>query len=285
MRKLLSADFTRLWRSKEFYLLSIAIFVSAICRTVSGVKDPANKIEDGFFIYALFTGIIMAAFVSLFAGTDLRSIARNKLISGHRRRDIYLSDYIVCTAAGWIFCVCYFLSTYLLGLWVYGSFSVGSLDVILTVSGIFLLTAVYSSVFLLVAIMNVKRAVVAVISVWLTLLFLVLGSMIKQRLLQPEEKWMYVHTSNYDDMDLGEEVPPPVVQVVPAGDNPLYIRGLQRTIYELLNDALPGGQSVSLAGMMDGPVAPPARVFMFEGFWILFLNGLGLVIFNKRNLK
>lgn len=284
MRKLLSADFFRLWKSKELYLLSIAIFVSAICRTFSGMKDPNNALEDGFFIYALFTGIIMAAFVSLFAGTDLGNIARNKLIVGHRRRDIYLSNYIVCTVAGFIFCICYFLPSYLLGLCLYGAFHTGLSDVVLTVLGIFLLTAVYSSIFLLVAILNVKRAVVVVISVWVTFLFLVLGLMIKSRLEQPEQNWMYFVTSEYDDIDPVEEAPP-VVEMVPAGENPLYIRGLQRKIYEFLNDVLPGGQSISLSGMMDEPAAPPARIFVFEGFWILFLNVMGLAAFNKRNLK
>lgn len=200
-----------------------------------------------------------------------------------------MSNYIVCTAAGFIFCICYFLPTYLLGLCLYGAFHAGLLDVVLRVLGVFLLTAVYSGFFLLVAIMNVKRAVVVVISVWVTLLFLVLGALIKARLEQPEQNWMYFVTSEYDDGDLVEEAPP-VVQMVPAGENPLYIRGLQRKIYEFLNDFLPGGQSISLSGMWDGPAesglaAPPVRIFVFEGFWILFLNVMGLAAFNKRNLK
>ena len=53
-----------------------------------------NRIDNGFFGCALFIGIVMAVFCSLFIGTEYsEGTIRNKIIIGQKRGTVYLSNF------------------------------------------------------------------------------------------------------------------------------------------------------------------------------------------------
>ena len=61
--------------------------------------DPAQgwDIDEALFQFPMIHGVMLAAFVPLFLGADYSDgTIRNKLIAGHRRSGIYLSDLLVC---------------------------------------------------------------------------------------------------------------------------------------------------------------------------------------------
>ena len=51
--------------------------------------------------FVALPGIVMAAFCSMFIGTEFSDgTMRNKLIVGHRRREIYFTNFLTCALSG-----------------------------------------------------------------------------------------------------------------------------------------------------------------------------------------
>ena len=111
MRKLLAADFYMLRRSAAFWL---ALFFMAANTTVLVIAtynmlteygyDPgAYTIEASMFCMLPGIGIINAIWVHLFIGSDYdEGTIRNKFISGHTRRAIFFSHWLVASAGALI---------------------------------------------------------------------------------------------------------------------------------------------------------------------------------------
>ena len=82
--------------------------------------DYEAQITNVLFIYALTVAILIPAFVSLFVGTEYSDgTIRNKMIIGHTRTCIYLSNLIVSSTAGLGFCISYIVGVIVAGLPLY----------------------------------------------------------------------------------------------------------------------------------------------------------------------
>lgn len=275
MSKLILAAFSRLWKCKEFLFSAGFMFLFAIYRVIDQAVSETGQIDgDGFFIIALFVGIIMAVFISLFVGMEHGShTLRNKLIVGHKRIHVYLANYIVCTVAGWIFCACYFVPVVILGVLFCGGFQSDMTAVVLTGLCIFLLTAAYSAVFLLIAMLNSNRAVTAVVSILLALGGIVLGTKIQANLMEPEKIEMVEYTVNGEAEPVWEE-------------NPNYISNRYvRKFYETLKDLLPSGQAIQCSGVFGEIKIPSVQIFAYEFLIIFLVNGAGIAVFRRIDIK
>ena len=102
MRKLLSAGMLRLRKNRLFYLGNAVLFCLGIFFAVGKYFDMQRfqikqYLDDCLFLHVIFAGCCVSVFCSLFTGTEFSSgTIRNKLIVGQTRRDVYLSDLIVC---------------------------------------------------------------------------------------------------------------------------------------------------------------------------------------------
>lgn len=281
MRKLLSADFSRLYKSRVFYMAVIFMVLLAVFRFYSATGEiPPARIDDGFFVYAVFIGIVMGAFVSLFVGTEHSShTIRNKLIVGHTRANVYLSNFIVCTVAGWIFCSCYLVFEMVLGISFEGGFVAKTADVVATIVCIYALTAVYGGIFVFITMIFTNRAATAVVCILSALALIVFGVIIIQQLEEPEKVEIMEYAVN--EPVINEEDIKMTLE-----DNPRYISDKNtRKAYEILSDAFPGGQSIRLSGMIDDIKMPSAMLFLYDALIIFITNGLGIMIFKKKDLK
>ena len=90
MSKLLSAGFIRLRKDKIFWIALIFMFGAGVFFPVMRYMDMQqsgyiNNIDNGFFACALFIGIVMAVFCSLFIGTEYSDgTIRNKVVIGQK---------------------------------------------------------------------------------------------------------------------------------------------------------------------------------------------------------
>ena len=127
MNRLLAANFSRLFRSKAFWVCCIyafcyGIFMQVMNYITTTASGEIPLIDNLFFSFSIFTGILLSAFISLFLGTEYSDgTIRNKLVIGHTRTSIYLSNLIVCTAAGMIMCVINLAVSFAVGLPLMGS--------------------------------------------------------------------------------------------------------------------------------------------------------------------
>lgn len=279
MNKLLSANFIRL-KKDTFFRLCI-IFMAAMGALLPVLDyhtmityDITLYIDNSFFGYISFMVIVFSAFCSLFIGTEYNDgTIRNKLIIGHKRIDIYLSNLTVCIAAGVIMCIAYLIPYLAVGIPLLGFFHINNISAIWIFLGCsFVLIIALAAIFTLISMLNQNKAISAVICILGLFVLLMAGSFINSQLSQPEyfEEFAY--------MDPGTKE----LTIEPSMANPYYIRGTQRRIYEFLNDFLPGSQVVRLTSM-DAP--NPELLAMYSGIIATAATGLGIFFFRKEDIK
>ena len=278
MRRLLAANFTRLKRDKPFWIGMAFMMVCGILMPVMRYITMQHSIgyttnlDDGFFSYALFIGIVSSVFCSLFVGTEYSDgTIRNKIVVGHMRADLYLSNLIVCMAAGFLLCIVYLISVLAVGIPLLGFFKNNIATIILFIGCVFIMTFAFTAIFVLIAMLNQNKAVVCVICILGAFIFLTAGSYINARLSEPEmyDSYSYVNGTG----EIVKEDPEP---------NPNYLRGTERKIYEFLYDFLPGGQAVQFSAMEAAHLLP---MILYSLGIIVFSTGFGVFFFQRKDLK
>ena len=121
MSRLFSANMMRLQKSKifligEIFMVGYALFVYESAASTIASKGSIDNWNTYFFNVLLAIGIVMAMFVSFFLGTEYGDgTIRNKLMVGHKRRDIYLVNFLSCLLAGLVMCATYYLFSLIFG--------------------------------------------------------------------------------------------------------------------------------------------------------------------------
>lgn len=126
MSKLLRANFLRLRKDKYFWIGMIAMILYGVIDSVGQyrnlkVYDMSVTFDTVFFASHIIIGMLIAAFVSLYVGTEYSDgTIRNKLMVGCNRRDIYLSNFITCAAAGAFMNFAYMFTACITGIPLFG---------------------------------------------------------------------------------------------------------------------------------------------------------------------
>lgn len=176
MNKLINANFSRLWKSKIFWIGLIVTDIFAVW--VLEDKIHFKKIS-GYQIYSddmVFSGTIILPFVaavviSIFIGTEYSDgTIRNKLIAGHSRSFIYLANLITSTAAVFITYTSYLLIIVCAGIPLVGSFA-APIKILLTNFIInFIALASLCAILLLLCMLIPNKAIAAVSSLILVII-------------------------------------------------------------------------------------------------------------------
>ncbi len=276
MNRLLSANFTRLIKDKIFWLSMIFMSLMSVYMIVMRyitTKQHGYRLylDYGFFNYSIYAVIVLSVFVSLFVGTEYSDGAiRNKIIVGHKRSDIYLSNFLVCTAVGFLICIAYIVPTLIIGIPLVGFFETEIQTILLTGLCVFAMTIAFSAIFTAISMLNQSKAIAAVITILGVFLLLFIGIYIQTRLDEPEVYDGYSYSVGGEVVSVEEE------------PNPLYLSGTKRDVYEFLYDFLPGCQSVRLSNM----IAPdPLTMSVYSIGIATAATGLGLIFFRKKDLK
>lgn len=277
MSRLLCAGFSRLKKSKCFWGCMIFMFLYAAFMRYSQYMEGKSwgylfSVDDGFFSYTALIGILLSAFISLYIGTEYSDgTIRNKLVIGHTRTSIYLSNLIVCLTAGLLICLSFLCASLLTGIALLEPFQGSARDIVILTLTSFMMAFSFTALLTLTAMICQNRAITAVINI-LSVFFLLMASlMISSYLNQPE---MYEAYSYIDES--GELIN------VEAEPNPNYPRGATREVYEFLNDFLPSGQVMQFN--MSTP-EDPGLLCLCSGTILLVSTGLGIYIFKKKNIK
>ena len=281
MRKLLSANFTRVFHSLLFWACAVFMAVLGAFMAIMNYIDmketnSINSIDNIFFACAIFIGIVGAIFCSLFIGTEYSDgTIRNKIIVGHKRSAIYLANLITAGAVSLLLCGISFLTTLCFGLPLLGGFT-NDLKVILAIAlCTLLLSLALASIFTLIALLCQNKAFTAILCVVFAFIVLLVGGYVIQRLQEPETYDAYVTT-------MGEEGAGASSTVQKDIPNPNYLRGTQRQIYQFLADFLPGGQAIQCNSCI---VSNPPLLYAYSILIILGTTGAGLLLFARKDLK
>lgn len=277
MRKLLCANFYCLRRNKILWaelgctaILSVLIVAANYSPEIQATESRLS-LDDVFFTLYQFLGIILAAGISLIVGTEYSDgTIRNKLVAGNTRTQVYFANLIASTVPSCLVLLVHGILTYGLGRFLFGSFQIPAEQVLTAFSCACLTAFVFSTLFAAVAMNCSNKAATAVASLLLALGLLFLASAIGNILTEPEMTYNGV-TISMDGVQFGDWI-----------QNPAYVSGFQRTLYEFVYDLLPTGQ---LLQMYCLDFTRSARWPVLSAVLIVLVTTAGFLAFRRKDLK
>lgn len=277
MRKLMSANLSRLRRDKAFWAAVLAMLLYSAASMLNGCRQAAHStgdftytLEHYYFAFVPFLGIFIAAFTGLYLGAEYSDGAlRNKLIVGHRRPQVYLANLLTCSIASCSILLAGFAGG-LVGIPTLGTWKMGlpALAVHLLIA-LFMAVA-WCSLFTLVGMLTSNRAVGAVLCILLSLGIILIGGQLYSALCETETLSNLIVTAESG------------MQMVPPTPNPNYISGTKRLVYAFIVDFLPSGQSLQMA---DLAIAHPLRMLLSSALIFAASTACGTILFQKKDLK
>lgn len=277
MRKLISADFYRLKKDWGLWITAAAMFALSLFKIIDSAifnnKDVVEvklTLNDCMFELLTFIGMAFAVFISLFLGKEFSDgTIRNKLIVGHKRENIYFSNYIMCLV-GSLFIYAMMLISGFIGIVFLGKWQ-GNISqmIIYIIMGVFI-TASISAFLTLLGMLVTNRAVNAVFSIIIALVLSIIASVFYSGLSEPEFTREFI-SMTMDSVQYGPEIP-----------NPSYVSGFQRQIYEFLIQFMPQGQSILIA---NDEITKPVLNIVYSALITVGINIAGVFAFKKKDLK
>lgn len=277
MSRLLYADMSRMKKSMAFKLAIFCAVVFGIFICYGSYRDMVKyDSEIGYLNLCFYSmdmaGFLIAVFTSMYVGTEYSDgTIRNKILVGHKRRNIYLASFLSCTAANFMMLAGYLIIVSCIGIPLFG-FPSYSGDVygamgVYVLDGLLLLIA-YAAVFNLIALLNSSKAQSAVISLLLTIAMFIIVTYLANKLYASE---IYVEA------------------VAEAGEaakeimsRPEYMTGTERRLCQFIIDFLPVGQGLRI-GSLKAP--NPWYLAIYSVIITIGFNVAGIYFFKKKNLK
>ena len=277
MRKLLSANFSRLWKDKIFWLaMAFMVFGSALFswmtynNSLRG-SDEVYYVEDLMFNLLPMLGFVCAFFISLYLGTEFDdNTIRNKLVVGHTRIHVFFAEYVVCMAASVILIGAMLLASSVTGYVFFREFLLSWPEIAYMIACAVLLAAVFSAMFVVISMNFHSKAASVVVSILFTFAILFLASYCGNALNEQPTTYSYV-TVTMDGVEFGDLI-----------DNPAYIGGFRRTVYELIYDMLPTGQSIQLNNLEYERID---RWPWLSAIMLIIATVAGYLPFRKRDIR
>lgn len=275
MRNLFSVGLFRTVRSKLFYiLLALTALVMAYVyyNTYRVQLGPDFSQLDLYFFQFINANIVSAAvFCPLFLSSEYGDGAlRNKLIVGRTRPQIYLANLTVNCLYGTAACLAAVVTGLCVGVPLLGWFQNAGpgkimLYVLLALATTWVCAALYTFLSMVVA----SRGVAITLCILLAFGLILLGQYLYLALSQEEVLTALFYT------DTGE-------MAVSEQPNPAYLTGFARQVYQFFYELTPGGQAYQILGMS---VQSPLRLLGYSGLVFVLVTGLGLAIFQKKDVK
>ena len=282
MSNLLRAGFVRLFRDKFFFICTAAMFALGVYIALdqymaSKQTDWYHPIPDNIvFLFLGYGGLVYAAFCALFIGREYSDgTLRNKLMIGHTRDSIYVSNLIVTAVGNIIITLAYILPAAIISTSVFGWFQRPTSFIFITFIALLILAVAYAAVFTILSLLNSNKAVNAVVCIALAIVLLVAAIAMRDMLYSPES-YSTGYIMEMDENGVIHET------VAPEEPNPYYISGFKRQIVEVLVDLSPGGQSLQLPMFENDS---PEILALYSVGLTAAVTAIGIVLFRRKDIK
>ena len=277
MRKLITANFFRIRKDRfSWCVVGIIVILSLVnvfnsARSYEAMADAGYilSLEDYYFNQAPLIGAFLALLISMFLGTEFsEGTIRNKLCIGHKRNEIFLSNFISCALATIaLTSVWLLISALLFGL-------IGPLEMSISEFVGCILVAMgfavsFAALYTVIGSLSSNKAMTIIYTFAVFIIFAIAASGLYDRLCEPEmnEGMMLVGTQ------LVEMEPTP---------NPLYLSGAIRTVCEVALELLPTGQALLLS---DVAVEYPVRAISLSAVFTIVTLLVGSMLFRRKDIK
>ena len=278
MRKLITANFHRFSKDRFSWcvvgivvILSLAsVFNSAGSFEAMAARGYAMSLEDCYFNQAPLIGAFLALLISMFLGTEFsEGTIRNKLCIGHKRNEIFLSNFISCAFASIVLTAVWLLScTLLFGL-------IGPLEVEVSefVGYIFVtmgFAVSFAALYTVIGSLSSNKAMTIIYTFAVFIILAMAASALDDRLCEPEINEIMTY-NNYGAVVMQESAP-----------NPLYLSGTIRTVCEVALELLPTGQALLLS---EVAIEYPVRAIALSAVFTTVTLLVGSMLFRRKDIK
>ena len=284
MYKLLKASFFRLKKNKVFWGIVIITIILAISFLVNSMKNEFKyKIDSILFNNIQIIGLFIAVFTSLFIGTEYAyGTIRNKIIAGHTRRSIYLTNWLVSVVAGILIEFIYLAVVAIIGIPLIGGIEIAVSDLIPILLEIIMVIIVFCSIFTAITLICSDITLSTTICMLLfIMMFIVAGSL--STVITSKET---IDTTYHDENG--------TLYILESKPNPNYPNEMTRIICNFFYHVLPTGQMMEISGQINdlsgktvdtnqnSENSSVTTVVTYALGVILVVNGIGIFIFNKK---
>ena len=280
MRKLLSANFSRLWRSKIFWVLEALSVIAGAVFYILAIINTKNIGENWyllsgnyyFFIVLVYIGAIMAVFSSFYIGAEYSDgTIRNKLNVGCARNSIYLANLVVVVTAGVLFTITHMLASVVVSFPFLGSLIWQALAPVgWRILAALIMILCYGAIFAFFAMLDSNKTRSLLISFVCALAIIFGGMVTTSRLNEPEltSRMVLQEDGSYlREFDL---------------PNSRYITGATRTIYTFVDACIPSSQSFNIA-RSEGEFNSLAIICQL--CVTIATTAAGMTLFKKKDIK
>ena len=275
MRKLITASFSRLWKEKLFWLVFAFMSIGSVCYNWIGyneINNPRIYVEDILFCMLPVSSFVFALFISMRLGTEFEEhTIRNKLIVGYSRTQVYFSEYLTCMAASVVLLGVMLLCSTLFGMFLSLEFLSDWKNIACLMFGCVLMASVFSAMFVGISMNFSSKAAALVASAIFLFAIMLLASFCINALEEPPMAYTNVIISAEDGVQFGDLI-----------ENPAYVDGTQRIIYELIADILPTGQAIQMNNL---EFERSARWPAFSLIMLIITTVAGYIPFRKRDIR
>ncbi len=273
MYKLLNAGFSRMKKSKVFFAIIIITICLALFLLLNNMSHHIkDKIDGLIFNYINMVGLFMAMFTSLFTGKEYAyGTIRNKIIVGHNRKNIYLSNLIFSIVSGVIFQIMYMLVVFSIGIFTIGSLEMSISTFLLTYFEMLIIIIAYASIFNLITALCTDMTVSTTTCMLLFLAMYILCSVLYSTVNAPK----YITSTMTDEYGN--------IQIIEKELNPNYPSELKMKISKIIYYSIPSGLASQITGDIDN--IDNISLFSYLTIIIVVSNGIGIYFFNRKDLK
>ncbi len=190
MLKLLKANLYRLKKSNIFYIfIGICFGSTVIYLLFLNLNNPElenislEKLINNFII---MIGLFICIFVSLFVGREYSDgIIKNKIIPGHKRKNIYLSNLLTCIIASFLGEIIYIILVSLVGVSIFklNGLEIFTTNFLFAILNTLLIIIAYTSIFNFIAMIIKEITVSEIISFFTFIIMFLLASSLSRNCL------------------------------------------------------------------------------------------------------
>jgi len=278
MRKLITANFHRFSKDRFSWcvvgivvILSLGnVFNSARSYEAMAASGYIRSLDDYYFNQAPLIGAFLALLISMFLGTEFsEGTIRNKLCIGHKRNEIFLSNFISCAFASIVLTAVWLLSSALL-FGLIGPLEMGVSEFIGCIFVAVGFAVSFAALYTVIGSLSSNKAMTVIYTFAVFIIFAMAVSALDDRLCEPEINEIMTY-NNYGAVVMQESAP-----------NPLYLSGMIRTVCEVALELLPNGQALLLSNVaIEQPIRSIALSVVFTTVTLL----VGSMLFRRKDIK
>lgn len=278
MTNLLKANFYKMKKNKFIWIASILSVIVAIYY----IRDNYNVYHDFLsyvdinslmFNYLPVYIIVSSILISTLLGFDYSNGSiKNKIVVGHSRFKIYISNLISTYLIILTIYLIYVLIICLSGIFLFKNLTF-NFEFLLNIIILLLIILSYSSISVFIT-MTINNDIVSpVLNVLNSFILIIISFILLSVLSEPK----YLHSDN------GIYINDAGIEVIDT-ENPMYIKGSKRTIYEIIVNILPTGEAFQKSRDRDINTNSYS-ILCYSLCFIIITNTSGIYLFYNKELN